>query len=71
MPIIQLDMLESRTTEQKHSLAKGLTDAAVQARCVNPQSVRILIHEFEPEHFAVACVTAGEKTLANGNGGAR
>ena len=69
MPIIQVNMFESRTT--KHSLAKGLMAAAVQARGVIPQSVRILIHELEPEHFAVAGVTAGEKPLANGNGGAR
>ena len=63
MPIIQVNMLEGRTTAQKRSLAKGLTDAAVEALGVNPQSVRVLIHELEPEHFAVAGVTAGEKPL--------
>jgi 4-oxalocrotonate tautomerase len=65
MPIIHVNMLEGRTTTQKRGLAKSLTDAAVHALGVNPQSVRVIIHELDPEHFSVGGVTAGEQPLAS------
>lgn len=60
MPIIQVNMLEGRTTEQKRNLASRMTEAAVEALGVKPQNVRILIHEMGPYDFAVGGVPAAE-----------
>ncbi|TAM10695.1 MAG: 4-oxalocrotonate tautomerase [Nevskiaceae bacterium] len=60
MPIIQVNMLQGRTIEQKRNLAKRMTEAVVEALGVKPQNVRILIHELGPYDFAVAGVPAAE-----------
>lgn len=60
MPIIQVNMLEGRTVEQKRDLARRMTEAAVGALGVKPQNVRILIHELGPYDFAVAGIPAAE-----------
>jgi 4-oxalocrotonate tautomerase len=64
MPIIQVNMLEGRTVAQKRRLHAALTSAAIDALGVPAESVRILIHELAPEHFALAGVTHGELPLA-------
>jgi 4-oxalocrotonate tautomerase len=66
MPIIQVNLLEGRTVEQKRELAKRLTEAAVQALGVKPESVRVLIHEMALEDFAIAGVTALDRAAAAG-----
>lgn len=64
MPIIQVNMLEGRTATQKRALHAALTDAVVAALDVPRDSVRVLIHELGPEHFALAGITAGELPLS-------
>lgn len=64
MPIIQVNMLEGRSGDQKRALHAALADAAVAALGVPADSVRVLIHELGPEHFALAGITAGEWPLA-------
>lgn len=64
MPIIQVNMLEGRTVAQKRALHAALTDAAVAALGVPKDSVRVLIHELGPEHFALAGITVGELPLS-------
>jgi len=64
MPIIQVNMLEGRTTAQKRALHAALTDAAVAALGVPKDSVRVMIHELGVEHFAMAGITAGELPLS-------
>lgn len=51
MPIVQIDMLEGRTTEQKRALVKKVTEAISEtARC--PQdAVTIVIREMPKEHL--------------------
>lgn len=61
MPIIQVNMLEGRTVEQKRKLVSSVTAAVTEALGVQPEQVRILIHELESEHFAVAGMTAAER----------
>lgn len=68
MPIIQVNMLEGRTVPQKRRLHAALTSAAVEALGVAPESVRILIHELAPEHFALAGISHGELPLAQRRG---
>ena len=58
MPIIQVNLLEGRTVEQKRELARRLTEAAVEALGVRAEQVRVLMHQMAPEDFAIAGVTA-------------
>jgi 4-oxalocrotonate tautomerase len=60
MPIIQFNLLEGRTVEQKRTLAKRVTDTVVEVLGVKPENVRILIHEMGPYDFSVAGVPAAE-----------
>lgn len=74
MPIVQVNMLEGRSVAQKRRMIAAVTDALVQSLEVPPESVRILIQELDPEHFAVAGTSAGEVPLgarctSKGNGG--
>ena len=57
MPIIQVNLLEGRTVEQKRELAKLITEAAVKALGSKPESVRVMMHEMGAEDFAVGGVT--------------
>lgn len=69
MPIIQVNLLEGRTVAQKRAMVAAITDAVVDSLGVRPDSVRILINEMHPEHFALAGVSAGEQPLnQRGNG---
>lgn len=60
MPIIQFNLLEGRSVEQKRVLARRVTEAVVESLGVKPESVRILIHELGPYDFSVAGVPAAE-----------
>lgn len=73
MPIIQVNMLEGRSTAQKRAMIAAVTDALVDSLGVKRESVRIMINEMQPEHFAVAGTSVGEQPLqqrGNGNGNA-
>lgn len=61
MPIIEIHLMEGRTVSQKRALIAGITDAVVTALDVGPETVRILIDELLPEHFAVSGKTTAEK----------
>lgn len=64
MPIIQVNMLEGRTIVQKRALVAAITEAVCKTLGAAPQSVRIIINELQPDHYAVAGVTAAEQPLA-------
>jgi 4-oxalocrotonate tautomerase len=66
MPIIQVNLLEGRTVEQKRELARRLTEAAVEALGVRAEQVRVLLHQMAPEDFAIAGVTALDRGMAVG-----
>lgn len=68
MPIIQVNMLEGRSTAEKRALVAALTDAVVESLRADPQSVRIMIHELAAEHYALAGTTAGDQPLAQRRG---
>ncbi len=63
MPIIQVNLLEGRTVAQKRAMIAAVTDAIVDSLGVRADSVRIMINEMHPEHFALAGVSAGEQPL--------
>lgn len=54
MPIIEVTMVEGRTPEKKEALICALTDAAEQSIGAPRQSIRVILREVPPEHFAVA-----------------
>ena len=63
MPIIQVNLLEGRTVAQKRAMIAAVTDAIVESLGVRRESVRIMINEMHPEHFALAGTSAGELPL--------
>lgn len=69
MPIIEMHLLEGRSSEQKQRAASAITEALIASLGVRPESVRILITEHEADEFYVAGVSrkpAQESALANG-----
>ena len=54
MPIIQVNVAEGRTVEQKLAAFAAITDAVVRTLDVQPEQVRILIIEVKDENFAIA-----------------
>ena len=73
MPIIQVNMMENRTDEQKTELARKVCDTVCEVLGTKPESVRIMIHELGPHDFSVGGVTMAERwdsrseqVLANG-----
>ncbi len=54
MPIITVEALPGRTTEQKRGLVKDMTDAVTRNFKCEPEAVTIIIHEISEEHLAKA-----------------
>ena len=54
MPILDITLLSGRTYEKKRRLIQEVTDATVRALDVTPESVRVILREVHPSHFAVA-----------------
>jgi 4-oxalocrotonate tautomerase len=53
MPIVEITLIEGRTPEAKRRLAAKVTDAIVEAIDAPRDSVRIILREVPPLHFAV------------------
>lgn len=56
MPIIEVTLIEGRTPEKKVAMMKAVTDAVVETLGAPRESVRVIIYEVPPEHFAVGGV---------------
>lgn len=54
MPIIEVHLMEGRTTQQKCDLADEMTAAVVKSLGVKEASVRILITDHKKDGFFVA-----------------
>lgn len=61
MPIIQVNMMENRTDEQKKELARRVCETVCQVLDAKPESVRVMIHELGPHDFSVGGVTMAER----------
>ncbi len=53
MPIVQVNMLEGRSDEQKEALIHEITEAMVRAIGAPRESVRVMIHELPKQHFGI------------------
>jgi 4-oxalocrotonate tautomerase len=61
MPIITVEMFKGRSTDQKRKLAKGLTDAFVDACGGKPEGLHIVIKEVDKEDWAVGGELCSDK----------
>lgn len=61
MPLIQVHMFKGRTVDQKRKLVAAITDAVVRTLEVDPEVVRIIIHDMELHDYAVAGVLRADK----------
>jgi len=52
MPLVQITLLQGRTTEQKRKLAKRITDAMVEEAGARREAVIVTFHEVSKESYA-------------------
>jgi 4-oxalocrotonate tautomerase len=53
VPVINVQLLSGRTSEQKAALIRELAEGAIRALGVPEQSIRVLLTEVEPAHWGV------------------
>ncbi len=53
MPIMRIELLEGRSTEQKRALVRELTDVVVASLGCEPAHVRIIITDVPRESWSV------------------
>ena len=61
MPIIDVTLTEGRTPEQLRTLVSTLTQAAVESVGAPQESVRVILREVPPTHFAAGDVSIAER----------
>jgi len=61
VPIIQVNILEGRTVDQKRKFVADVTEAVVKSLGVKPDTVRIIIHEMAKHEYAIAGVLVSDK----------
>ncbi|WP_051857501.1 tautomerase family protein [Streptomyces cellulosae] len=66
MPLIEVTLVEGRTPKQLRSLIHELHGAAVRAIAAPPESVRVVIREVPPTHWAAGDVTIVERRAGTG-----
>ncbi|MDF2636199.1 MAG: 4-oxalocrotonate tautomerase family enzyme [Pelosinus sp.] len=61
MPIVQIDMIEGRTTEQKREMVKKVTEAIMQTANCPADAITIVIREAAKQHIAKAGILMSDK----------
>ena len=61
MPIVQSDMIEGRTSEQKREMVKKVTEAIVETANCPAEAVTIVIREATKQHIAKAGILMSDK----------
>jgi 4-oxalocrotonate tautomerase len=56
MPIVQIEILEGRTLDQKREMVKEVTDAICKTLNAKKEAVSIIIREMKKEEYANAGV---------------
>lgn len=59
MPLVQINILEGRSTEMKDRLIAEVTDAVSRTLGAPQESIRVLLYELPKQHWAV-----GGKSMA-------
>jgi 4-oxalocrotonate tautomerase len=52
MPIVQVEILEGRTVEQKRAMVQKVTEVLCETLICPPENVTIVIREMRKEHLA-------------------
>lgn len=58
MPIIQVNMIEGRTDEQKEALICGIAKAVMETIGAPEENIRIIINESEKRHWGIGTLPA-------------
>jgi len=53
MPLIQVTMVEGRTTEQKHALIRNLSAAMAESLDVPLERIRVAIYEISGDEWGI------------------
>ena len=61
MPLIEVTMVEGRSTDQVRALISALTTAAVDAVDAPRETVRVVVREVPATHWAAGDVTIAER----------
>jgi len=61
MPIIIVELLEGRTTEQKSRLAKAIANSVAEALEISKDQIDIVIHDIPKTNIAKAGILASER----------
>lgn len=61
MPIIQVEMLEGRTLEQKRALVEKVTQAVSETANCPKDAVKIIIREMSRDNYSEAGILASDK----------
>jgi len=61
MPIVQIDMIEGRTVEQKRELVKKVTAAICETASCPAEAVTIIIRDAAKHHIAKAGILMSDK----------
>lgn len=59
MPLVEITLTQGRTTEQIRNMITAVHEAIMEAIAAPSESIRVIIREIPPEHFA-----AGNQTIA-------
>ena len=54
MPLIEVNILEGRTDEQKEALLSAITKAVQESIDAPLSTIRVWINEMDPKHYMVA-----------------
>jgi len=61
MPVVTIEMLKGRTTEQKRKLAKNVTSVLVNDLNIKPEVISVIIREMDKENWATAGTLYSDK----------
>ncbi|HHV62714.1 MAG TPA: 4-oxalocrotonate tautomerase [Firmicutes bacterium] len=54
MPVVQIELFEGRTLDQKRKLVEKVTNAIVESVNCPPDAVTIILRDMKPENYARA-----------------
>ena len=63
MPIIQINLLQGRSTDVKRKYAAELTKLTCEHLAVPPEAVRVIFSEMADDNFAVAGVLHSDRII--------
>jgi 4-oxalocrotonate tautomerase len=62
MPVVNVQLLEGRTLEQKRLLVKAITEAMVEHAGARPDALHVILHELPSDSWARAGVLVVDRS---------